>query len=134
MIFKILIFTKLQVPAPVLEPLVPAPVPEPEMPAAPTVTAPEPPAAPPQEEESPAASTKHKDSFAQVCAWKLCPFIYVSPGSNLYQISLIGWIAIQVLGCDLYADQSGPQETAFIFRVFRIRIRGNFRSWIRIRI
>jgi hypothetical protein len=68
MIFKILIFTKLQVPAPVLEPLVPAPVPEPEMPAAPTVTAPEPPAAPPQEEESPAASTKHKDSFAQVCA------------------------------------------------------------------
>jgi hypothetical protein len=68
MILKILIFTKFQVPAPVLEPPVAAPVPEPAMPAAPAVSAPEPPAAPPLEEGSPAASTKLKDSFAQVCA------------------------------------------------------------------
>jgi hypothetical protein len=68
MIFKILIFTKWQVPAPVLEPPAPAPVPVAEMSAAPAVSAPEPPAAPPLEEGSPAASTKLKDSFAQVCA------------------------------------------------------------------
>jgi hypothetical protein len=42
----------------------------------------------------------------------------MSDGQIWFQISLTSWIAMTVLGCDLFADLSGPHETAMIFKVF----------------